>query len=72
VPGDKAGTIVGSCTASNADRAAGSSCLAERRMIEIFEAGEARTPYLKFGDRNAMLARYLTDETDHSAPSTSA
>jgi len=54
----KAGTIVGSGTVSNADRAAGSSCLAERRIIEMIEAGEARTPFLKFGDRVEMQARY--------------
>jgi fumarylacetoacetate (FAA) hydrolase len=54
----KAGTIVGSGTVSNADRAAGSSCLAERRIIEIIEAGEARTPFLKFGDRVEMQARF--------------
>ncbi|MET1078264.1 MAG: fumarylacetoacetate hydrolase family protein [Pseudomonas sp.] len=46
-----AGTIIGSGTVSNYDRSAGSSCLAEKRMLEILEFGEAKTPYLKFGDR---------------------
>ncbi|MFZ3203747.1 MAG: fumarylacetoacetate hydrolase family protein [Pseudomonas sp.] len=46
-----AGTIIGSGTVSNYDRSAGSSCLAEKRMLEIIEQGEARTPFLKFGDR---------------------
>lgn len=46
-----AGTIIGSGTVSNYDRSAGSSCLAEKRMLEIVEHGEARTPFLKFGDR---------------------
>ena len=46
-----AGTIVGSGTVSNYDRSAGSSCLAEKRMLEVIESGEAKTPFLKFGDR---------------------
>ncbi|WP_068828435.1 fumarylacetoacetate hydrolase family protein [Pseudomonas sp. BMS12] len=46
-----AGTIIGSGTVSNYDRSAGSSCLAEKRMLEIVEQGEAITPFLKFGDR---------------------
>ncbi|MEK1939160.1 MAG: fumarylacetoacetate hydrolase family protein [Pseudomonas sp.] len=46
-----AGSIVGSGTVSNYDRSAGSSCLAEKRMLEIVEQGEAKTPYLRFGDR---------------------
>jgi fumarylacetoacetate (FAA) hydrolase len=54
----KAGTIIGSGTVSNADRAAGSSCLAEKRMIEILDGGAARTPFLKFGDRIEMEARF--------------
>ncbi|XXF07234.1 fumarylacetoacetate hydrolase family protein [Pseudomonas sp. D2-3] len=45
------GTIIGSGTVSNYDRSAGSSCLAERRMLEVIECGEAKTPFLKFGDR---------------------
>jgi fumarylacetoacetate (FAA) hydrolase len=47
----EAGTIVGSGTVSNRDPAAGSACLAERRMIEIIEKGKPETPFLKFGDR---------------------
>jgi fumarylacetoacetate (FAA) hydrolase len=46
-----AGSIVGSGTVSNYDRSAGSSCLAEKRMLEIIEHGEAKTSYLRFGDR---------------------
>ncbi|MCG4454778.1 fumarylacetoacetate hydrolase family protein [Pseudomonas sp. MMS21-TM103] len=45
------GTIIGSGTVSNYDRSAGSSCLAEKRMLEIIEQGEASTPFLQFGDR---------------------
>ncbi|HUN48039.1 MAG TPA: fumarylacetoacetate hydrolase family protein [Stellaceae bacterium] len=47
----EAGTIVGSGTVSNRDPAAGSACLAERRMIETIEQGAPKTPFLKFGDR---------------------
>ncbi|WP_048306817.1 fumarylacetoacetate hydrolase family protein [Halomonas sp. PR-M31] len=46
-----AGTIIGSGTVSNYDRSRGSACLAEKRMLEVLEHGEARTPFLKFGDR---------------------
>jgi fumarylacetoacetate (FAA) hydrolase len=49
--GFTAGTILGSGTVSNADRARGISCLAERRMIEIIETGSAKTPFMKVGDR---------------------
>ncbi|HEX9103638.1 MAG TPA: fumarylacetoacetate hydrolase family protein, partial [Polyangia bacterium] len=45
-----AGTIVGSGTVSNADRARGISCLAERRMIETIEEGKPKTPFMKAGD----------------------
>ncbi len=46
-----AGTILGSGTVSNEDRARGSSCLAEIRMIEQIDSGKATTPFLKPGDR---------------------
>jgi fumarylacetoacetate (FAA) hydrolase len=46
-----AGTIIGSGTVSNRDRSRGSSCLAERRMIEIIEKGAPSTPFMRFGDR---------------------
>jgi fumarylacetoacetate (FAA) hydrolase len=47
----RAGSIVGSGTVSNYDRSRGSSCLAERRMLEQLESGAPRTPFLKYGDR---------------------
>jgi len=47
----RAGTIVGSGTVSNYDRSKGSSCLAEKRMLEQIELGKPQTPFLKFGDR---------------------
>lgn len=46
-----AGAIIGSGTVSNYDRSAGSSCLAEKRMLETIEHGEAKTSFMRFGDR---------------------
>ena len=51
-----AGTILGSGTVSNADRARGISCLAERRMIEIIETGKPATPFMSVGDRIEIRA----------------
>lgn len=54
-----AGTIVGSGTIANQDMARGSSCLAEKRVLEVIEQGEAKTPFMRFGDtiRIEMLDR---------------
>ena len=57
------GTIIGSGTVSNYDRSAGSSCLAEKRMLEVIAEGEAKTPFLKFGDRVRIE---MFDEAGHS------
>jgi fumarylacetoacetate (FAA) hydrolase len=46
-----AGTILGSGTVSNEDRSRGSSCLAEKRMIEKIDNGTMTTPFLQYGDR---------------------
>jgi len=56
-----AGAIVGSGTVSNkldgepgkpiTDGGVGYSCIAEIRMIETIQQGEAKTPFMKFGDR---------------------
>jgi fumarylacetoacetate (FAA) hydrolase len=47
-----AGTVIGSGTVSNADfRQVGSSCIAERRGIEVIDTGEARTGFMRFYDR---------------------
>jgi len=51
-----AGTILGSGTVSNADRARGISCLAERRMIETIETGKPVTPFMSVGDRIEITA----------------
>lgn len=45
-----AGTIIGSGTVSNLDRSKGSSCIAEKRMLEILEHGQASTSFMRFGD----------------------
>jgi len=49
-----AGTIVGSGTISNVDRSRGSSCLAEKRMIEKIDTGEFTTPFMNYGDKVAI------------------
>lgn len=57
-----AGSIIGSGTVSNpgadggpgrpvAEGGVGYTCLAEQRMVEQILYGEARTPFLRFGDR---------------------
>lgn len=47
-----AGTIFGSGTVSNTNyNEVGSACIAERRSIETIEHGEAKTGFMKFGDR---------------------
>lgn len=52
------GCIVGSGTVSNVSRAAGSACIAERRVIEKIDQGEIRTGFMRFGDRVRMQARF--------------
>ena len=49
-----AGTIIGSGTVSNEDKNVGSSCLAEKRMLEKIEEGEIKTPFMKEGDTIKM------------------
>ena len=58
-----AGSIVGSGTVSNLDRSTGSTCLAERRMLETLEHGKPMTPFLSFGDRVRIEMR---DAAGHS------
>jgi fumarylacetoacetate (FAA) hydrolase len=53
-----AGSIVGSGTISNVARAAGSACIAERRVIEKLDLGEMRTAFMHFGDRVRMQAKF--------------
>lgn len=52
-----AGTIIGSGTVSNVDHAeVGSSCISERRAIEMIASGAPVTSFLSFGDRVALRA----------------
>jgi fumarylacetoacetate (FAA) hydrolase len=53
-----AGTVIGSGTVSNENfREVGSSCIAERRGIEIVDQGGPKTEFMKFGDTVRMEAR---------------
>lgn len=55
-----AGTVIGSGTVSNENyREVGSSCIAERRAIEMVDEGAAGTPFMAFGDRVRMEARLV-------------
>jgi fumarylacetoacetate (FAA) hydrolase len=45
-----AGSIIGSGTVSNEDETKGSSCLAEKRMLEQIKDGKIKTPFMKVGD----------------------
>lgn len=49
-----AGTIIGSGTVSNEDREVGSSCIAEKRMLEKIHEGVMKTPFMKVGDTIRM------------------
>jgi fumarylacetoacetate (FAA) hydrolase len=46
----RAGTIIGSGTVSNKDVGNGYTCIAEKRSLEMIADGEAKTPFMKFGD----------------------
>jgi fumarylacetoacetate (FAA) hydrolase len=46
-----AGTIIGGGTVADDDEARGTSCITERRVVETLRTGQAKTPYLRFGDR---------------------
>ena len=52
-----AGTIIGSGTVSNPDfKRVGSTCISERRAIEMIEHGQPVTQFLQFGDQVRMRA----------------
>lgn len=46
-----AGTIIGAGTVSNRDPSRGQACILERRALELIDAGKARTPFMRYGDR---------------------
>nr|WP_319386531.1 fumarylacetoacetate hydrolase family protein [uncultured Roseibium sp.] len=68
-----AGTIIGSGTVSNkldggpgkpvSEGGVGYSCIAEIRMIETINDGQAKTPFMKFGD---MVRIEMLDADGHS------
>jgi fumarylacetoacetate (FAA) hydrolase len=45
-----AGSIIGSGTVSNKDQSKGSSCIAEKRMLEILADGKPKTEFMRYGD----------------------
>ena len=52
-----AGTIIGSGTVSNANyRDTGSTCISERRGIEMIDSGVPQTGFMQYGDRVQMQA----------------
>ena len=54
-----AGTVIGSGTVSNENfREVGSSCIAERRGIEIVDQGGAKTEFMRYGDTVRMEAHF--------------
>ena len=53
-----AGTLIGSGTVSNAEYAqVGSSCIAERRAIEMIAHGKPATSFMRFGERVRLEVR---------------
>ncbi|MDE0723422.1 MAG: fumarylacetoacetate hydrolase family protein [Alphaproteobacteria bacterium] len=46
----EAGTVIGSGTIANVGKNVGSSCIAEKRMLEVIENGFAQTPWLQKND----------------------
>lgn len=48
--GARAGSIIGSGTVSNKEASKGYTCVAEKRALEMIADGEAKTPFMKFGD----------------------
>ena len=54
-----AGSLIGSGTVSNESHDNGSSCLAEKRMVEQIENGQISTPFMKSGDTVEIM---MTDE----------
>lgn len=63
-----AGTVIGSGTVSNENyREVGSSCIAERRGIEIVDSGAPVTEFMKYGDSVRMEARTADGRTPFGA-----
>lgn len=58
-----AGTLIGSGTVSNEDAQMGSSCLAEKRMLEQINTGEIKTAFMKDGDTVEIEMKNLAGES---------
>lgn len=58
-----AGAIIGSGTIANHDMAKGSTCLAEKRVLEVIAEGAAKTPFMQFGDDVKIE---ITDQQGHN------
>lgn len=58
-----AGTILGSGTIANHDMAKGSTCLAEKRVLEVIADGKPTTPFMSFGDDVKIE---ITDKQGHN------
>ena len=58
-----AGTILGSGTISNAERARGVSCLQEQRALESIATGQPHTPFLHVGSRVTIEFRLPSGAT---------
>ena len=58
-----AGSLIGSGTVSNEDPAMGSSCLAEKRMIEQIQNGKITTPFMKPDDTIEIEMKSSTGES---------
>jgi len=59
-----AGTVIGSGTVSNENyREIGSSCIAERRGIEMVDQGAPKTGFMRFGDRIRMAGTMADGRT---------
>jgi fumarylacetoacetate (FAA) hydrolase len=62
------GTVIGSGTVSNENfREVGSSCIAERRGIEIVDTGAAKTEFMRYGDTVRMEAHLPDGRTPFGA-----
>jgi fumarylacetoacetate (FAA) hydrolase len=63
-----AGTVIGSGTVSNENfREVGSSCIAERRGIEVIDTGAAVTEFMRYGDTVRMEAHLPDGRTPFGA-----
>lgn len=58
-----AGAIIGSGTIANHDMSKGSTCLAEKRVLEVIADGKATTPFMSFGDDVKIE---ITDNDGHN------